>query len=103
MTDSRQSGAITGTTHDARSIAVAGALAEAGVTTLTVNSPHRVSLELDARSTDLPGMLRDAMNQPPHVAQLSARGDTSIEVIQESIRWRSADPKIAACLQRVSL
>jgi len=98
-------GVLTGDFWDA-CVRVAGALAEAGVSSIEVCRPGESAGRLGARATDLPGALAAA----PVGTRLEARvggvggvgGGGWIEVVVEpkQIRWRSDDPGLIAALGR---
>ena len=89
-------GTLEGGTHARRVVALAGALAEAGVAQIDLSIPGRPPRVLRARESDLPGVLQE----PRHgVVLLTARGGTRIEVTRDAIRWRTADRLIAERLR----
>lgn len=82
-------------------VRVAGALAEAGVSSIEVHRPGESPGRVGARGTDLPGVLAAA----PVGTRLEARagagcGGGWIEVVVEpkQIRWRSDDPGLIVAL-----
>ncbi len=64
---------------------VAGMLAEAGVRVLLWHEPGETPRRLEARQTDLPGLLRDA---PIGTRATDERGWIVLDVEPNQIRWR---------------
>lgn len=90
-------GEITAGDHAARVVAVAGALAESAVTHIAIEYEDEKSLvELDARTTDLPGLLAD----PSRALGVHARARTLISVTQRAVNWITCDAEIDAAFRR---
>ena len=81
--------------HRQRLVALAGALAESGVTEVEVELSAGCTLRCRARETDLPGILASA---PSPV--LRAREGTLVQVSPASIVWMTRDAGIDAALRR---
>ena len=73
---------------------VAGALAEAGVTRLTVQRPGAQSEELVARSTDLPGLLAALPPGTELRAQLAR-----ITIREDGVGWESDSRAFVRAMQ----
>ncbi|MFG0275730.1 MAG: hypothetical protein ACF8QF_11805 [Phycisphaerales bacterium] len=86
-------GRICGATALERAVALAGALAEAGVTTLEFDGET-----LAARDTDLPGRLLTA---GAGTLRDASRGFEA-HFGPESCRWRASDPELGARLADIS-
>jgi hypothetical protein len=90
-------GELSGADHARRVAAVAGALAESGVTRLALEYETDAALvEFEVRATDLPGLLADAARS----VGVHARGRTLIAVTRESVTWVTHDADIDAALRR---
>jgi hypothetical protein len=92
--DAPYTGRLSRGSHQQRVIALAGALAEAGVIRLEVEVPGGEVLQLEARATDLPGFLA---NRFP---VLHASGRTVLSVTPAAIAWETLDPRIHEAMVR---
>jgi hypothetical protein len=88
------SGTIKGGTHEQRVVALAGALAECGITRLEAELSYCATIELEARVTDLPGFLRDKRGPI-----LRTQGMT-IAILADSIEWAAYDLKVKEAMLR---
>lgn len=88
------SGKITGATRDERAAALAGALAECGITRIEAESSYCSSEEIEARATDLPGYLRDKA-----APVLRIKG-THIAVLADCIEWATYDREVHEAMVR---
>lgn len=89
-------GELTGGDHEQRVIALAGALAESSITQIMLESNDGGLTEIEARTTDLPGLL--ANPQLPFALHLRAR--TLISIGPASINWVTFDAALDEALRR---
>src|SRR5688500_6041485 len=89
-------GEISGGDHPQRLIAIAGALAESSVTQMMLEMGDASCLEIEARTTDLPGLL-SRMTEP---VALHLRARTLISIAPASISGVTFDPQLDESLRR---
>ncbi len=88
-----QAGTIAGASRREAAVALAGALAELGIQTLTLDAQR-----LESRTTDLPGLLADARHGA--VLRILDMGDATIA--GGTIEWRAHDAGLAEALSAIS-
>jgi hypothetical protein len=95
---SAQQGLIPGLSVHARAVALAGALAELGVTRLTLLRLG-VRVELAPRQTNLPDLVVDAVRSDGAVQLESPQLGAHFEITNQSGTWRAAESSIAERLR----
>ncbi len=90
-------GEITVGDHRQRVIALAGALAECSITQIALETEDdKTVVELEARATDLPGLLAD----PSRSFGLHLRARTLVSVTPRSVSWVTHDAAIDEAMRR---
>lgn len=92
------SGLIPGATLRDQAIALAGLLAEHGVTSLTWTD-HAGSRDLATRQTDLPGLILHAVHRGEIVSLRAQSLDLTVQVAPDALAWMTMSDHTAHLLR----